>query len=60
MKIFESIKEATKVNRRTKKVDLITVEEEKEFGKIEVYASHVLSPTVLISGRYFVDAKYLF
>ena len=59
MKLMENINDFEKANKRCKKCDILAVEPDENEGKIEIYASFVKSPTVLVADRVFVDAKYL-
>jgi hypothetical protein len=58
MKHYEVMVHAAKCSRLCKKIDMIESGADEE-GKVEVYASYVNSPTRMISGRMFIDAKYL-
>lgn len=53
------MKEANKNTRSCKRIDIIHVEKDSDC-EIEIFANLVLSPTMLIAGRLFIDAKYLF
>ena len=60
MKILEKVQDFTKANNKCRKCEVITVlEGETNNDKIEVYANYIKSPTIVVSDRIFIDAKYL-
>ena len=58
MQHYEDMRLAVVGSTLCKKLELLNTEHD-EVGPIQVYASHVNSPTRLISDRAFVDAKYM-
>ena len=59
MKLLESMSDFVKTNKRCKKYELITVEDSDTGEMIEIFATYVKSPSVLVADRLFIDAKYL-
>ena len=59
IKLYQKMELAIKTNRRCKKLDILAVEK-SEMGNIEIYMTLINSPTMLISERVFIDAKYIF
>lgn len=58
MRQYEDMQKAVVGNSLCKRLDMLGLEHD-ELGPIQIYASHVNSPTRLISDRAFVDAKYM-
>lgn len=59
MHLMESVIDFVKVNSRCRKCEVITVEDPGDGDLVEIYASYIKSPTILVSGRIFIDAKYM-
>ncbi len=59
-KLQERIQDFCKANRMVKRVDLIESGGRGVLSNFELYAMHIKSPTILVSDRIFIDAKYIF
>lgn len=59
MKLLTSIEDFYRSNKRCKKCDVISVEKTVNEQLVEIYASYIKSPTVLVNDRIFLDAKYI-
>ena len=58
MRHYGDMVKSIKGSTLCKRVDILH-QEKDEHGEVDIYASHIKSPTRLISGRIFVDAKYM-
>jgi hypothetical protein len=61
MKVLDHVKDYNQANKNIKRCDLIA-EYDMQDGrpKVEVYSSIIKPPSAFISGRVFVDAKYIY
>lgn len=60
MSLLRRQEDFVKTNKRTKRFDMLELEQHDDMSEpVEIFSSILKSPTILISERTFIDAKYV-